>query len=649
MLKPAARSLPITASWCRRFAGPGRLRDSIRPIAQRWRARTSRSEIARSRMAVFQSAPPEGRPISLKTTSTIASMRSSLLATWRYSAMGATSSISASVRMVSASSPPASACAIAAAAPAPCSGGGAAPLAASHACGHSHDSSVSRLGRYDLAAVDSVRRTRYRDTSYTRRVRRISDSLGELRPAMKAIVQDRYGSAEVLEARDIEKPEIGDDEVLVRVHAASVHVGDWILMTGSPYVMRMATGLRKPKNPVPGTDIAGTVEAVGKDVQGLRPGDEVFGWCTGAFAEYASPPRTSSCRSRPTSPSSRPPPSACPRPPRSSSCATTEGPARAEGADQRGVGRRRHVRRADRQGVRRRGDRRVQHEEPGAGPLDRRRPRHRLHPGGLHETAPSATTSSSTTSGTARWPTPGARSRRTGRCSPTAGDTRAASSAALIRAHARVHVRAPAGKTLRQDAEPRPTCSSSRSWSRPARSRRSSTAPTRWPRPEAIGHVAAGHARGTSVVTCHSQRHRFGKQDHHAPERSDRDRGSPANRHVPQTPSQERNTNDQGNRLPALHRRRARRRRRRNPAFGRLVAIANDVFVMNPDRSSPSGERARVVPAGSRRRRRPAPWRPDRRPRVLDRRPAEHRPAREQDLVPRHCSCSGSSASGSSR
>jgi NADPH:quinone reductase-like Zn-dependent oxidoreductase len=104
---------------------------------------------------------------------------------------------------------------------------------------------------------------------------------------MKAIVQDKYGSAEVLEARDIDRPEIADDEVLVRVHAASIHVGDWILMTGSPFVMRLATGLRKPKNPVPGTDVAGTVEAVGKDVERLRPGDEVFGWCAGAFAEYA--------------------------------------------------------------------------------------------------------------------------------------------------------------------------------------------------------------------------------------------------------------------------------------------------------------------------------------------------------------------------
>ncbi len=103
---------------------------------------------------------------------------------------------------------------------------------------------------------------------------------------MKAIVQDRYGSAAVLQARDIDKPEIGDDEVLVRVHAASVHVGDWIMITGSPWVMRLATGLRKPKNPVPGTDVAGIVEAIGKDVTRLRPGDEVFGWAAGAFAEY---------------------------------------------------------------------------------------------------------------------------------------------------------------------------------------------------------------------------------------------------------------------------------------------------------------------------------------------------------------------------
>ncbi|HWJ52104.1 MAG TPA: NAD(P)-dependent alcohol dehydrogenase [Propionibacteriaceae bacterium] len=112
----------------------------------------------------------------------------------------------------------------------------------------------------------------------------------EEQAAMQAIVQDRYGSAEVLEAQDIEIPVIGDDEVLVRVRAASVHVGDWILMTGTPYVMRLGTGLSKPKNPVPGTDIAGTVESVGPQVRSLKPGDAVFGWCTGAFAEYARAP-----------------------------------------------------------------------------------------------------------------------------------------------------------------------------------------------------------------------------------------------------------------------------------------------------------------------------------------------------------------------
>src|SRR4026207_1863907 len=99
---------------------------------------------------------------------------------------------------------------------------------------------------------------------------------------MKAIMQTRYGSARVLETRDIDKPAVGDDEVLVRVEAASIHVGDWILMTGSPFVMRFATGLSKPKNPIPGTDIAGTVEAVGSDVTSVRPGDEVFGWVAGA-------------------------------------------------------------------------------------------------------------------------------------------------------------------------------------------------------------------------------------------------------------------------------------------------------------------------------------------------------------------------------
>jgi NADPH:quinone reductase-like Zn-dependent oxidoreductase len=106
---------------------------------------------------------------------------------------------------------------------------------------------------------------------------------------MKAIVQDRYGKPEaVLGLQEIAKPAVKDGEVLVRVHAASIHVGDWLVVTGVPYIACPAYG--KPKGRVPGTDVAGTVEAVGNDVTGLRPGDEVFGWCTGAFAEYASAP-----------------------------------------------------------------------------------------------------------------------------------------------------------------------------------------------------------------------------------------------------------------------------------------------------------------------------------------------------------------------
>ena len=105
---------------------------------------------------------------------------------------------------------------------------------------------------------------------------------------MKAMVQDRYGSAEVLELRDIDKPEIGDDEVLVRVRAAGVNPADWAIMSGLPYIARPVYGLRKPKNGVRGTDVAGEVAAVGTSVTRFGPGDEVFGWCIGAYAEYAS-------------------------------------------------------------------------------------------------------------------------------------------------------------------------------------------------------------------------------------------------------------------------------------------------------------------------------------------------------------------------
>jgi len=104
---------------------------------------------------------------------------------------------------------------------------------------------------------------------------------------MKAIVQDAYGSPNILKLADINKPEPGDNEVLVRVHAAGVDRGMWHLMTGLPYLTRLAFGLRAPKNPVPGMDLAGVVEAVGKDVSRFAPGDEVFGVGKGTFAEYA--------------------------------------------------------------------------------------------------------------------------------------------------------------------------------------------------------------------------------------------------------------------------------------------------------------------------------------------------------------------------
>ena len=108
---------------------------------------------------------------------------------------------------------------------------------------------------------------------------------------MRAIVQRCYGSPEVLESADVDRPAVGDDDVLVRVRAASVHPGDYFLMTGEPYVVRLAFGLRRPRHPIPGRDLAGVVAAVGKDVADLQPGDEVFGWSTtGTLAEYACVP-----------------------------------------------------------------------------------------------------------------------------------------------------------------------------------------------------------------------------------------------------------------------------------------------------------------------------------------------------------------------
>ena len=105
---------------------------------------------------------------------------------------------------------------------------------------------------------------------------------------MQAIVQDNYGTPEALSLRDIDKPEIGEREVLIRVRAAGVNPADWAVMGGLPYIARPVYGLRRPKQSIRGTDVAGVVEAVGPGITRFKPGDEVFGSSEGSYAEYAA-------------------------------------------------------------------------------------------------------------------------------------------------------------------------------------------------------------------------------------------------------------------------------------------------------------------------------------------------------------------------
>lgn len=107
---------------------------------------------------------------------------------------------------------------------------------------------------------------------------------------MKAIVYRRYGSPDVLALDDVPKPAMKDGDVLVRVHAASVNPLDWHLLRGKPYIVRPTAGWRKPKRNIPGVDVAGVVEAVGRDVTLVKPGDEVFGEKTRACAQYVCGP-----------------------------------------------------------------------------------------------------------------------------------------------------------------------------------------------------------------------------------------------------------------------------------------------------------------------------------------------------------------------
>jgi NADPH:quinone reductase-like Zn-dependent oxidoreductase len=106
---------------------------------------------------------------------------------------------------------------------------------------------------------------------------------------VRAIIQEKYGPPhEVLSLREIDKPVIRKDQVLVRVHSAAVHPGDWLLMSGRPLILRLMIGLRRPRKSIPGFDLAGHVEAVGPEVTELQPGDEVFGTANGSCAEYVA-------------------------------------------------------------------------------------------------------------------------------------------------------------------------------------------------------------------------------------------------------------------------------------------------------------------------------------------------------------------------
>jgi NADPH:quinone reductase-like Zn-dependent oxidoreductase len=108
---------------------------------------------------------------------------------------------------------------------------------------------------------------------------------------MKAMVRERFGPPEVLEMREVEQPRIGADDVLVRVHASTVSIGDWFWLTGTPRIMRPVSGLLRPRDPILGRDVAGTVEAIGANVTDLAVGDEVFGEVpNGAHAEFVAAP-----------------------------------------------------------------------------------------------------------------------------------------------------------------------------------------------------------------------------------------------------------------------------------------------------------------------------------------------------------------------
>jgi len=175
---------------------------------------------------------------------------------------------------------------------------------------------------------------------------------------MKAAIYTNYGPPDVVRIADVEKPVPRDDEVLIKVRAASVNPLDWRLMKGKPSILRIFFGLRKPRLGRPGVDVAGEVEAVGRNVAQFKPGDEVLGACRGAFAEYGCT-AASKLVMKPGNVSFE-----------QAASANVAGLTALQGL--RG-GRRRHIRGADCQDVRRRRDRRLQYAEFGSGPINRRR------------------------------------------------------------------------------------------------------------------------------------------------------------------------------------------------------------------------------------------------------------------------------------
>ena len=206
---------------------------------------------------------------------------------------------------------------------------------------------------------------------------------------MKAVVQHRYGPPGVLALEEIGQPVVGDEDVLIRVHTAGVSYPDGVVTSGIPCILRLLAGLRRPRHGVRGAEVAGTVAEVGAKVTDLRPGDEVLGWCGrsvdgGGFAEYARA-RRSMVVPKPATVTFE---QAASLPVSGVTALQAVRDWGRCGRDSRfwSMGRPagRDVRGPDRRGAGCRGDRRVQHQEPRAGPVDRRRSGHRLHQGGLH-------------------------------------------------------------------------------------------------------------------------------------------------------------------------------------------------------------------------------------------------------------------------